>query len=71
MFVVGAEGKVVKKQVAADAQQGGDFVVTSGLADGDKVIVSGVQRVQAGAPAKAVPWKPAVAPASSQASSAH
>ncbi|HEY7872840.1 MAG TPA: efflux RND transporter periplasmic adaptor subunit [Rudaea sp.] len=59
VLVVGADGKVVRKPVAADAQQGGDFVVTSGLADGDKVIVSGVQHVQAGAPAKAVPWKPA------------
>jgi membrane fusion protein (multidrug efflux system) len=71
VLVVGADGKVVRKPVTADAQQGGDFVVTSGLADGDKVIVSGVQRVQAGAPAKAVPWKPAAAPASSPASSAH
>ena len=71
VFVVGADGKVVKKPVAADAQQGGDFVVTSGLADGDKVIVSGVQHVQAGAPAKAVPWKPAAAPANATAASAH
>ncbi|HZW50984.1 MAG TPA: efflux transporter periplasmic adaptor subunit, partial [Rudaea sp.] len=35
---------------------------TSGLADGDKIIVSGVQHVQAGAPAKAAPWKPEAAP---------
>lgn len=62
VLVVGADGKVAKKPVAADAQQGGDFVVTSGLADGDKVIVSGVQHVQAGAPAKATPWKPEAAP---------
>lgn len=62
VLVVGADGKVARKPVVADAQQGGDFVVTSGLADGDKVIVSGVQHVQAGAPAKATPWKPDAAP---------
>jgi membrane fusion protein (multidrug efflux system) len=62
VLVVGADGKVAQKRVAADTQQGGDFVVTSGLADGDKVIVSGVQHVRAGAPAKASPWKPEAAP---------
>jgi len=62
VLVVGTDGKVARKSVAADAQQGGDFVVTSGLADGDKIIVSGVQHVQAGAPAKAAPWKPEAAP---------
>ena len=61
LLVVGADGKVVQKQVTADAQQGGDFVVTTGLSDGDKVIVSGVQHVRPGAPAKAVPWQPAAA----------
>ncbi|HSM99484.1 MAG TPA: efflux RND transporter periplasmic adaptor subunit [Rudaea sp.] len=63
VFVVGSDGKVAQKRIAADAQQGGDFVVTSGLDDGDQVIVSGVQHVHAGAPAKAVPWKPEAAPA--------
>ncbi|MBS0571099.1 MAG: efflux RND transporter periplasmic adaptor subunit [Proteobacteria bacterium] len=65
VLVVGADGKVAKKPVAADAQQGGDFVVTAGLDDGDKVIVSGVQHVRPGAPAKAVPWKPLAAPSPS------
>lgn len=63
VFVVGSDGKVAQKRIAADAQQGGDFVVTSGLDDGDQVIVSGVLHVHAGAPAKAVPWKPEAAPA--------
>jgi len=56
-------GKVTQKRVVADAQQGGDFIVTSGLADGDAVIVSGIQHVHPGAPAKATPWKPAGQPA--------
>ncbi|MBU6198886.1 MAG: efflux RND transporter periplasmic adaptor subunit [Xanthomonadaceae bacterium] len=59
VFVVGADGKTAAKHVVTDGEQGADFVVTSGLADGDQVIVSGVQFVHPGAPAKAVPWKPA------------
>lgn len=58
LLVVGADGKVAQKHVTADSQQGGDFVVTAGLSDGDQVIVSGVQHARPGAPAKAVPWKP-------------
>jgi hypothetical protein len=44
--------------VTADRQDGADWVVSSGVAPGDKVIVSGLQRVQPGAPAKAVPYVP-------------
>ncbi|HST27438.1 MAG TPA: efflux RND transporter periplasmic adaptor subunit [Rudaea sp.] len=62
VLTVGSDGKVAQKPVVADAQQGGDFIVTSGLADGDQVIVSGVQHVRPGAPAKAAPWKPEAAP---------
>jgi membrane fusion protein (multidrug efflux system) len=61
VFTVGADGKVAQKRIVADAQQGGDLVVTSGLTDGDQIIVSGVQLAHPGAPAKAVPWKPAAA----------
>jgi membrane fusion protein (multidrug efflux system) len=32
--------------------------VTSGLDAGDQVIVSGIQAVKPGAPAKATPWQP-------------
>lgn len=59
VLVIGADGKVAQKPVTADASQGADFIVTKGLADGEQVIVSGVQHVHPGAPAKAVPWKPA------------
>lgn len=71
VLVVGADGKVTQKQVIANAQLGADFVVTSGLADGDKVIVSGVQHAHPGAPAKAVPWQPAAAPAGKPAAMTH
>ena len=58
VFVVGADGKVVQKQVKADTQQGADWIVTDGLVDGDRMVVSGVQKVKPGAAAKAVPWQP-------------
>jgi membrane fusion protein (multidrug efflux system) len=37
-------------------------VITSGLAANDQVIVSGLQQVKEGAPAKATPWQPDAAP---------
>lgn len=61
VYVIGADGKVARKNVTAENPGGGNWVVTSGLAANDQVIVSGVQKVQAGAPAKATPWKPAPA----------
>jgi len=57
--IVDAEGKVERRNVATGAVQDGQWIVTSGLAAGDKVIVSGLQKVQDGAPATAIPWQPA------------
>ncbi|KAF1693377.1 efflux RND transporter periplasmic adaptor subunit [Pseudoxanthomonas koreensis] len=57
--VVGADGNVERRDVATGAEQDGQWIVTSGIASGDKVIVSGVQKVKEGAPAKATPWQPA------------
>jgi membrane fusion protein, multidrug efflux system len=62
-LVVGNDGKVVQKRVTAENTLGNNWVVTSGLAAGDQVIVSGIQVVKAGAPAKATPWKPDESPA--------
>ncbi|MEL1264612.1 efflux RND transporter periplasmic adaptor subunit [Pseudoxanthomonas putridarboris] len=59
VLVVGADGKVARKQVTAENPREGQWVITSGLAANDQVIVSGVQKVQPGAPATATPWKPA------------
>ncbi|MDI9237660.1 efflux RND transporter periplasmic adaptor subunit [Lysobacter sp. LF1] len=55
VLVVGADGKVVRKDVTVDRQQGANWVVSSGLSPGDQVVVSGVQRAQPGQPAKATP----------------
>jgi membrane fusion protein (multidrug efflux system) len=58
VMVVGRDGKVARKDVSTDRQQGGNWIVSKGVAAGDQVIVSGLQRVQPGQPAKAVPWTP-------------
>ena len=63
VLVVGQDGKVVRKDVVTERLQGTDWVVREGLAAGDQVVVSGVQRAIPGQPAKAVPVAPAGAPA--------
>lgn len=64
VLVVGKDGKVERKAVVLDNQQGGNWLISSGLAADDQVIVSGVQKVKVGNPAKATPWQPqAAAPA--------
>jgi len=57
-LVVGKDGNVVRRNVTADNQQQGQWVITGGLEAGDQVIVSGQQKVKEGAPAKAVPFDP-------------
>ena len=49
-LVVGRDGKVVQKTIQAARTLGPDWVVTGGLEEGDRVIVSGLQKVKPGAP---------------------
>jgi membrane fusion protein (multidrug efflux system) len=44
--------------VKVGPRTGSDWVITSGLKAGDKVIVEGVQKVKSGAPVTAKPWTP-------------
>ncbi|KWR89212.1 efflux RND transporter periplasmic adaptor subunit [Cupriavidus sp. IDO] len=62
VLVVGTDGKVAALPVKAPQAIGDSWVVTEGLKGGEKVIVEGLQKVKVGAPAKAVPFKPAGAP---------
>lgn len=48
-LVVGPDNKVVQRTLQVAGTQGDCWIVESGLEDGDRVIVSGVQRVQPGA----------------------
>jgi len=51
-MVVEAGDKVALRQVVVDARIGNDYVVTSGLKPGDRVIVEGVQKVRPGVQVK-------------------
>lgn len=55
VFVVDAGDKAAERKVTATRVQGTDWVVTSGLKPGDKVIVQGLARLRPGAPIKPVP----------------
>jgi membrane fusion protein (multidrug efflux system) len=57
VMTVGHDGVVARENVTTADLRGGDWIVTRGLESGDEVVVSGVQKVKAGAPAKAVPWQ--------------
>ncbi|WP_213768214.1 efflux RND transporter periplasmic adaptor subunit [Caballeronia sp. dw_19] len=70
VFVVGADGKVARKDVEATNSLGNNWVVTHGLADGDQIIVTGVQMAREGAPVKTVAWQLPEAAAGASASAA-
>lgn len=55
VLVVDAENKVAEKVVTADRAIGNDWLITTGLAAGDRVIVDGVQKAKPGSPVKPVP----------------
>jgi membrane fusion protein (multidrug efflux system) len=57
-LVVGEDTKVKVKRLELGDVHGANWVVTGGLADGDQVIVSGIQKARPDAPAKAVPVDP-------------
>jgi membrane fusion protein (multidrug efflux system) len=54
VLVVGADQKVVQRQVQASTLAAGSWVVDSGLADGEQVIVAGLQKVKPGMTVRAV-----------------
>ena len=58
VLVVGKDGKVARKDIATDRAQGSNWIIRTGLAPGDQIIVSGLQRSQPGQPVKATPWQP-------------
>jgi membrane fusion protein (multidrug efflux system) len=53
-LVVAADGTVQQRVVRADRALGAQWLVSDGLAAGDRVIVEGLQKVRPGAPARAV-----------------
>ena len=57
VMVVGADGKVSARPVKIGSAKGNDWVVLSGLAAGEQVMVDGFQKLQPGAVVKPVPWQ--------------
>jgi membrane fusion protein (multidrug efflux system) len=62
VLVLGGDGKIAQKTIDTYTAQGADMIVTGGLADGDKIVVSGLMKVRPGQPAKAAAPQPAAAP---------
>jgi membrane fusion protein (multidrug efflux system) len=58
-MVLGADGKVAQKILTTAGTYGNGWMVTSGLAEGDLVIVEGLQKVKPGARAKIAAAAPA------------
>jgi membrane fusion protein (multidrug efflux system) len=54
VLVVGADQKVLQRQVQTSSLVEGSWVVDSGLADGEQVIVAGLQKVKPGMTVRAV-----------------
>jgi membrane fusion protein (multidrug efflux system) len=65
VLVVGADGMVARKPVRLGEQHGADWVVLGGIADGARIVVSGVQEARPGEKVKPVAWKQPSAPTSS------
>ena len=56
--VIGSDGKAEIRPVKVGVRSGTDWVISSGLKAGEKVVVEGLQKIKAGAPVTAKPWTP-------------
>jgi len=57
VLVVAADDKVVMKRVSVDGLHGAQWIVTDGLSDGDRMILSGTQNARPGASVVPVPYQ--------------
>ena len=56
--IVGSDNKAEIRPVKMGARTGSDWVVSSGLKPGEKVVVEGLQKIRAGTQVVAKPWTP-------------
>jgi membrane fusion protein (multidrug efflux system) len=56
VLIVDAQGKVQQRMLVLDRAMGDKWLVSSGLAPGDRLIVEGLQKVRPGASVKEVPF---------------
>ena len=57
VLVAGTDDKVIQKRVVTETLSGPDWVVTAGLADGDRMIASGTQNARPGTTVAVVPYQ--------------
>jgi len=57
-LVLDASNKVEQRKVTVDRAVGNKWLVTEGLASGDRLVVEGLQKIRPGATVKAVPFAP-------------
>lgn len=68
VFVVGADDKVELRVLETSRTVGSQWLITSGLKPGDRVIMDNLQRLRPGAPVKPVPYLPPAGPSATAAS---
>jgi membrane fusion protein (multidrug efflux system) len=66
---VDKDDKAVVQHVATDRFEGDVWIVTGGVATGDRIIVSGLQQTRPGSAVKPTPWQPPAAKAVADATS--
>ncbi|MFL6513922.1 MAG: efflux RND transporter periplasmic adaptor subunit [Chthoniobacterales bacterium] len=54
--VIGSDGKAEIRPVKVGARIGSDWVISSGLKAGEKIVVEGLQKIKSGAPVTAKQW---------------
>ncbi len=54
VFVIDAEGKATSRTVALGSLSGNQWIISSGLSAGDRVITSNLQKIRPGAPVKMI-----------------
>jgi membrane fusion protein (multidrug efflux system) len=57
VWIVGADNKVLAQPVVATANEGQNWIVSSGLKGGERIIVEGFQKAKPGATVNPQPWK--------------
>jgi membrane fusion protein (multidrug efflux system) len=55
-LIVDSEGKIQQRRLILDRAIGDKWLVTSGLAAGDRVVVEGIQKVRPGSSVKVIPF---------------
>jgi membrane fusion protein, multidrug efflux system len=62
VYVVNQDEKIGIRDVSASDWKGNQWLIDTGLNEGDRVVVNGLMKIGPGAPVKAVPWNPMGAP---------